>query len=130
MYKIKARFEVLNFETDAFVDLKCAEIESKIKIAIEEKCKNVGVLLMYIMSHGEDATGRSYITDVDENIIFVDSIMEMFSDQNAPNLKGKRLIFMNACRGSKNEYCKFFTNTDYFRANISSGEKYELFQIY
>ena len=84
----------LNFKVNIYVDKTADELKTCIKDMSENDYENVGCVLVFIMSHGDDYK----IFGIDGEAVNLTDFLDPFESKKS--LKGKpKLFFFNACRG-------------------------------
>ncbi|KAH9518584.1 Caspase-6 [Bulinus truncatus] len=104
MEDLQSTFASYGFEVRCFLDRSAKEVLSKLNEISKEDHSMSDCLVIAISTHGEEHVDEN----VREDLIFVSdkpiktrTILELFTDDKCPSLKGKpRVVFIQACRGS------------------------------
>jgi hypothetical protein len=92
--RLSALFDELNYDVISYIDKTAEHMRKSIREMVNYDYKNVGSLLVFIMSHGVDGK----ILASDEQEIYLTDFINPF--KNVQSLKNKpKLFFVNACRG-------------------------------
>jgi len=92
--RLSALFDELNYEVISYIDKTAEQMKKSIREMAKYDYKNVGSLLVFIMSHGV----KGKILGTDEEDIYLTDFINPF--KNVQSLKNKpKLFFVNACRG-------------------------------
>jgi hypothetical protein len=92
--RLSALFDELNYDVISYIDKTAEQMRKSIREMKKYDYKNVGSLLVFIMSHGVDGK----ILASDEQEIYLTDFINPF--KNVQSLKNKpKLFFVNACRG-------------------------------
>ncbi|XP_038837563.1 caspase-6-like isoform X2 [Salvelinus namaycush] len=93
------RFEDLNFEVQAFDNLKVEEVLDKISQAAEANHADADCFVCVFLSHGENDHVYAY-----DDKIAIQDITALFKGDKCKSLVGKPKIFiLQACRGDKHD---------------------------
>ena len=92
-------FEALDFKVEIHLDETANEIRKSIKeITKETDYTDVGCVLVFIMSHGDNESGSDYIFGKDDLKVYLTDFIEPF--KTVKSLKNKpKMFFVQACRG-------------------------------
>jgi chaperonin cofactor prefoldin len=92
--RLSALFDELKYDVITYIDKTAEEMRKSIRDMVKYDYKNVGSLLVFIMSHGVE--GKILATNEEE--IYLTDFINPF--KNVQSLKNKpKLFFVNACRG-------------------------------
>jgi len=92
--RLSALFDELNYDVISYIDKTAEEMRKSIREMAKYDYKNVGSLLVFIMSHGVEGK----ILGTNEEEIYLTEFIDPF--KNVQSLKNKpKLFFVNACRG-------------------------------
>jgi hypothetical protein len=92
--RLSALFDELNYEVISYIDKTAEQMKKSIREMAKYDYKNVGSLLVFIMSHGDEGT----ILGTNEEDVYLTEFIDPF--KNVQSLKNKpKLFFVNACRG-------------------------------
>ena len=92
--RLSALFYELNYDVISYIDKTAEEMRKSIRDMVKYDYKNVGSLLVFIMSHGVEGK----ILAKDEEEIYLTEFIDPF--KNVQSLRNKpKLFFVNACRG-------------------------------
>ncbi|CAB1327317.1 unnamed protein product [Coregonus sp. 'balchen'] len=98
-YNLVKRFQDLNFEVQAYDNLKVEEVLDKISEAAEDNHADADCFVCVFLSHGES----NYVYAYDDKISIQD-ITALFKGDKCKSLVGKPKIFiLQACRGEKHD---------------------------
>jgi len=92
--RLSALFDELNYDVISYIDKTAEQMRKSIREMVKYDYKNVGSLLVFIMSHGVEGK----ILGTNEEEIYLTEFIDPF--KNVQSLKNKpKLFFVNACRG-------------------------------
>jgi hypothetical protein len=92
--RLSALFDELKYDVISYIDKTAEEMRKSIREMVKYDYKNVGSLLVFIMSHGVEGK----ILAKNEEEIYLTEFIDPF--KNVQSLKNKpKLFFVNACRG-------------------------------
>ena len=92
--RLSALFYELNYDVISYIDKTAEQMRKSIRDMVKYDYKNVGSLLVFIMSHGVEGK----ILAKDEEEIYLTEFIDPF--KNVQSLRNKpKLFFVNACRG-------------------------------
>ncbi|KAG8179660.1 hypothetical protein JTE90_017799 [Oedothorax gibbosus] len=116
---LESLFETLGYDVTVKEGFEKKGLTAKeITYCLQEFSENsrlekVDSFVVYILTHGNFINNRDALYGIDENIVFLDDIYEMFNHQNCSNMVGKPKWFIfQACRGGHEDVGYFGSGTN------------------